>query len=141
MSQALIEAIRTKLASDTGPNSFHAAVGGRYYHLESKDGAQPPLCIYAVSDPAPLDLGFNGQEYEVWRFTFVAYVSSTASANPDVEAATIDSKLRALLHKATLTATGYVGVKAICERNGSVAIDGNSVQVESVYRVFGAREL
>lgn len=141
MSQAIVEAIRAKLASDTGPNSFHTAVGGRYYHLQSEEGTNPPLCIFAVTDPAPLDLGYNGQEYEVWRFTFVAYVSSTASANPDVEAATIDSKLRALLHKATLTADGYVGVKAICEQNGSVSIDGNSVQVESVYRVFGARAI
>lgn len=141
MSQAIVDAIHVKLASDQTASSFHASVGGRYYHLQSDEGAAVPLCIYAATDPAPLDLGFNGQEYEVWRFTFVAYVSLTASANPDVEAATIDGKLRTLLHKATLSPTGYVGVKAICEQNGSVSIDGNSVQVESVYRIFGARAL
>ncbi len=139
MSKAIADAIYAKLGSDTSAGSFHASVGGRYYHIESEEGAEVPLCIYAVSEPATPEMHFDSKEYETWRFAFVVYVSRTASGNPDVEAMTIDGKLRTLLHNAALTVTGYAGVKAVCERSGFCSADGSAMQVESVYRIFGAR--
>lgn len=139
MSAAIVTAITAKLASVTTAGSFHAAVSGNYYHLRTPEGTNPPLCVFGVTDPAPLDRGFNGQEIEEAKITFVIYVSANASANPDVDAMAIDEKLRTAIHNVQITPTGYAPMWCVCERYGVCSIDTDAVQVESVYRITGAK--
>lgn len=139
MSATIVQAIYDRLAGDTGASSFHAAIGGKYYHLETPENTEPPLCVYGVDDPAPLVMHYDGTEREIWRFRFVVYVLNTAQ-NPDVTALGIDAKLRLRLHNATLTGiTGYDRLVILCEQQGFATKDEDATRVESVYRVFGTR--
>lgn len=138
MSAPIVTAIYDYLAADTASGSFHAAVSGKYYHLETPENTQPPLCVYATDDPAALDLRYDGSENEVWRFRFIIFVLNT-DPTPDVTALGIDAKLRTRLHKAALSAGGYDRLTVLCESNGIATKDEDAVRVESVYRVFGTR--
>lgn len=139
MSQPVVQAIYDRLAGDQSASSFHAAVGGRYYHLESPENATLPLCVFGIDDPAVLDLRYDGSEVQSWMFIFQIFVLNT-DPTPDVTASAIDEKLRSRLHKAELTGvSGYDRLTVLCDRNGSATKDEEAVRVQSAYRVFGTR--
>ena len=65
-------AIHTKLGSATGAGSFHALVGGRYYHVEAPQNTAFPLAVWTL-DAVDNDDQFGGSRILRGTLTFDIY--------------------------------------------------------------------
>lgn len=134
MSQVnLYNGINAKLVAATGGGTFYSDVGGRIYQDFAPQNATLPLAIYSVvSDPQLLSLTDTHLsatlECQVW--------GSLASGPNALRA--INDKLVVLLHKVTLTVSGFSNVTSIATDIGTTEPVEDAILITTIYDITGS---
>lgn len=93
----------------TAGTALIASLGGTaIYHLEKTDNATYPLVIYNIQTGSPLNQ--NPSDLRDVLVQVRAYSTDSAA-----QAGTIDAQCSTLLHKQTLSVTGYTNYKTVRE--------------------------
>jgi hypothetical protein len=133
----IIAAIYTKLSSATGTGSFHALVGGRYYHVEAPQNSAFPVCVYKLSDVINDDR-FGGSRINRSLLTFTTYCEAKGGADLALD---IDEALFTLLDQQTLAVSGstYGNLNVQCIMRGAPYASEEFIILNSTYSLFSTR--
>lgn len=133
----VLAAIYARLGSATGAGSFHALLGGRYFHMEAPQNTAFPLCTYRLMDVAS-DPRFGGSKINrgILQFSIFAEARLGADAASDIEEALFD-----LLDQQTLTVTGgtYGNVTLQCLGRGVPYATEEFIILNTTYSIFSTR--
>jgi hypothetical protein len=83
------------------------SIGGTAYRNQAPEGAALPYAVFSIQAGGPMNVTPSDLRDEVY---FVRAYAATASA-----AGTIDAAISGLLHKGTLTVTGYTNIRTVRE--------------------------
>lgn len=133
MSQAIIDALFTKLTTDQTSGSLYDSVTGRIYDGTVPDNAGNPSLVYNLIDDPP-QLVFGARDTIRIRIQFDVYVPRESGTKA---ARQINDKLYSLLHRSSLTVTGYTGNNVLCQQRGAVEVEDDFYRIRSEYLVFG----
>lgn len=133
----LVAAIYNKLASVTSAGSFHALLGGRYYHVEAPQNTAFPMSVYTL-DSIDNDDQFNGSRILRGSLTFDIYVEGKAGA---ASAMAIEEALFGLLDQQALTAVGitYGSPTLQCLSRGVPSVTDEFIVLSTTYTLFSTR--
>ena len=129
-------AIYSKLGSVTAAGSFHALLGGRYYHVEAPQNTAFPLSVFTM-DSMENDDQFGGSRILRGSITFDIYceAKSGASAAMDIEEA-----LFTLLDQQALSGTSpYGSVTLQCVSRGVPSATDEFFVITTTYSIFTTR--
>ena len=121
------------LVNDQTSGSFYDDLTGRIYQDFAPQNATLPFCTFAItSDPQLSTLGSNHLtatvECQVW---------GTLAGGPNAVRDTND-KLTALLHKGSITVTGFSNVTMHAEDIGTAERIEDAVFISSLYEITGS---
>jgi hypothetical protein len=133
----IIAAIYTKLASVTSAGSFHALVGGRYYHVEAPQNSAFPVCVYTLADVVN-DNRFGGSRINRSLLTFTTYCEARQGADVAMD---IDEALFTLLDQQVLPVSGstYGNLNVQCIMRGAPYASEEFIVMNSTYSLFSTR--
>lgn len=133
----IIAAIYTKLASVTTAGSFHALVGGRYYHVEAPQNTAFPVCVYRLTDIINDDR-FGGSRINRSLVSFTTYCEAKAGADVALD---IDEALFNLLDQQVLAVSGstYGNLNVQCMMRGAPYASEEFIILNSTYSLFSTR--
>jgi len=133
----VVDAIYTKLASATGAGSFHALVGGRYYHVEAPQNTAFPLAVYTLESVDNEDQ-FGGSRILRGTVTFDIYCEAKAGAAAAMD---IEEALFSLLDQQALSVGGstYGTATLQCLARGMPAASDEFIIITTTYSLFTTR--
>ena len=132
----VVDAIYTKLASATGAGSFHALVGGRYYHVEAPQNTAFPLAVYTLESVDNEDQ-FGGSRILRGTVTFDIYCEAKAGAAAAMD---IEEALFTLLDQQALTGSSPYGTVTLqCIARGVPSATDEFVVLSTSYSLFTTR--
>jgi hypothetical protein len=132
----VVDAIYTKLASATGAGSFHALVGGRYYHVEAPQNTAFPLAVYTLESVDNEDQ-FGGSRILRGTVTFDIYCEAKAGAAAAMD---IEEALFTLLDQQALTGSSPYGTVTLqCIARGVPSATDEFVVISTSYSLFTTR--
>jgi hypothetical protein len=132
----VVDAIYTKLASATGAGSFHALVGGRYYHVEAPQNTAFPLAVYTLESVDNEDQ-FGGSRILRGTVTFDIYCEAKAGAAAAMD---IEEALFTLLDQQGLTGSSPYGTVTLqCIARGVPSATDEFVVISTSYSLFTTR--
>ena len=134
MAQAdLYTGINAKLVASTGGGTFYADVTGRIYQDFAPANATLPFAVVSVlSDPQLLTFDNNHM-----NATIECQVWGDAASGPHAVRA-INDKLVALLHKQTITVSGFSNVAMVATDIGSAERIEDAILVTTLYEIAGS---
>jgi hypothetical protein len=133
----VVDAIYTRLGSSTGSGSFHALLGGRYYHVEAPQNIEFPHCVYAL-DPVDNANQFDGTRILTAAITFDIYCVARLGAAAAMD---IEEALFFLLDQRELAGVGvnYGGVSLQCLVRGVPSVTDEFIVITTTYSIFTTR--
>jgi hypothetical protein len=133
----VVDAIYTRLGSSTGGGSFHALLGGRYYHMEGPQNVAFPNCIYAL-DPVDNANQYGGSRILTGAITFDIYCEAKGGAAAAMD---IEEALFTLLDQQELTVVGSTyGVTVLqCLVRGVPSVTDEFIVITTTYSIFTTR--
>ena len=132
----VVDAIYTKLASVQTPGSFHALVGGRYYHLTGPQNIEFPNCIYGLDGMQNEDQ-YNGSRVMNGALTFDIYCEAKAGISACMD---IEEALFTLMDQQVLAGAGAYGdVFVQCVSRGVPSSNDEFVILTTTYSIFSTR--
>ena len=136
MSQAILTALRTKLATSTGSGGLFNVLGSRVY-LESAPGdTLLPLGVYSASNTR-FERGMDNSRTESLSVVFVFYdthANGTATLLTAVEA------LRTLLDGVDITPSNYDRARCILRVRGAPVFEDQIWSISESYEIIGQRK-
>jgi hypothetical protein len=134
--KTVVDAIYTKLASAQGAGSFHALVGGRYYHVEAPQNTAFPLAVYTL-DSVDNEDQFGGSRILRGAVTFDIYCEARTGAAVAMD---IEEALFTLLDQQALTGTSPYGTVTLqCLARGVPSATDEFVVISTSYSLFTTR--
>ena len=129
----LYTGINAKLVASTGGGTFYADVTGRIYQDFAPQNATLPFAVVSVlSDPQLLTFDNNHM-----NATIECQVWGDAASGPHAVRA-INDKLVALLHKQTITVSGFSNVAMVATDIGSAERIEDAILVTTLYEIAGS---
>ena len=133
MSQAVRNAIATKLVADTSSGSLYDKVGGRIYDMQAPQDTALPLLVFEVIGNQPARwMGAKGQELLV-RFTIYGDKGTGMSATTG--AGTIEQSLFNLMDEFALTVSGHDRGLLLFTNRGIATVQEDAIAITSEARV------
>ena len=135
--KAVAAAIHTKLGSATGSGTFHALVGGRYYHVEAPQNTAFPLAVWTL-DAVDNDDQFDGSRILRGSVSFDIYCEAKAGAAAAMD---IEEALFGLLDQQALTVSGSTYGTAVlrCISRGVPSATDEFMVITTTYSLFTTR--
>ena len=132
----IVDAIYTRLASAQGAGSFHALLGGRYYHLTGPQNVAFPNCVYSLDGFENLDQ-FDGSRIMSGGISFDIYCEAKAGISVCMD---IEEALFTLLDQQNLAVSSPYGPLAIqCVARGVPSFNDEFIIMSSTYSLFSTR--
>lgn len=136
MSQAILTALRTKLATSTGSGGFFNVLTSRVY-LESAPGDTAlPLCVYSASNTR-FERGMDNSRTEAVSVVFTAYDSH---ANGTTTLLTAMEALRTLLDGVDITPANFDRARCILRVRGVPVFEDQIWSISETYEIIGQRK-
>ena len=135
--KAVAAAINTRLASAQGAGSFHALVGGRYYHVEAPQNTAFPLAVWTLEGIENEDQ-FDASRILRGTVTFDIYCEAKAGAAVAMD---IEEALYTLLDQQNLTVGGgtYGTTAMQCISRGVPSATDEFIVMTTTYSLFTTR--
>ena len=135
--KAVAAAINTRLASAQGAGSFHALVGGRYYHVEAPQNTAFPLAVWTLEGIENEDQ-FDGSRVLNGTVTFDIYCEAKAGAASCMD---IEEALYTLLDQQNLAVSGgtYGTASLQCISRGVPSATDEFIVMSTTYSLFTTR--
>jgi hypothetical protein len=134
--KTVVDAIYTKHASAQGAGSFHALVGGRYYHVEAPQNTAFPLAVYTL-DSVDNEDQFGGSRILRGAVTFDIYCEARTGAAVAMD---IEEALFTLLDQQALAGTSPYGTLTLqCLARGVPSATDEFVVISTSYSLFTTR--
>jgi hypothetical protein len=135
--KAVAAAINTRLASAQGAGSFHALVGGRYYHVEAPQNTAFPLAVWTLEGIENEDQ-FDASRILRGTVTFDIYCEAKAGAAVAMD---IEEALYTLLDQQNLTVGGgtYGTTAMQCISRGVPSATDEFIVMSTTYSLFTTR--
>ena len=135
--KAVASAINTRLASAQGAGSFHALVGGRYYHVEAPQNTAFPLAVWTL-DGIENEDQFDASRILRGTVTFDIYCEAKAGAAVAMD---IEEALYTLLDQQNLTVGGgtYGTTAMQCISRGVPSATDEFIVMSTTYSLFTTR--
>ena len=134
--KAIAAAIHTKLGSATGAGTFHALVGGRYFHVEAPQNTAFPLAVWTLEGVENEDQ-FDGSRILRGTVTFDIYCEAKAGAASCMD---IEEALYTLLDQQNLATSGSYGTLALqCISRGVPSATDEFIVMSTTYSLFTTR--
>jgi len=131
------KAIYDRLASATGSGTFHALVGGRYYHMEAPQNTAFPLAVFSLEGIDNEDQ-FGGSRILRGAVTFVIFVEARTGAAVAMD---IEEALFTLLDQQALTGTSPYGTLTLqCLARGVPSATDEFIMISTSYSLFTTRD-
>jgi hypothetical protein len=133
--EALAAAVYTTLTGDTGAGGVATLTGGRIYESHGPQDAALPLVEFSFVAGALLD-SFSGTSAVIQAELQVdSYGQLILGAEP---MRTLGDAIKAKLHRASLTATGYTKFQLLMTDPGVVTREGEGMRLTQRYRYWAA---
>lgn len=132
MANAMLVALRTRIATSTGTGGFSNLFGNRVWLDAAPGDTALPLCVYEVAHQDFVKC-MDGTETHRLRVTFAFYEGGSDL----VTGPTASDRLRTLLDGISLTATGYDRVLCILRQRGTPAFADDLWTTSDVYELVG----
>jgi hypothetical protein len=133
----VVAAIYTRLGSATGAGSFHALLGGRYYHVEAPQNTAFPMAVWTVEGVDNEDQ-FSGSRVLRGSLSFDIYCEAKGGAAVAMD---IEEALFTLLDQQALTVGGstYGTATLQCLARGMPAASDEFIIITTTYSLFTTR--
>jgi len=132
MANAMLVALRARIATSTGAGGFSNLFGNRVWLDAAPADTALPLCVYEVV-PSEFVRCMDGTETQRLRVVFNFYEGGSDL----VTAPTASDRLRTLIDGVALTATGYDRVLCILRQRGTPAFADDIWTTSDVYELVG----
>lgn len=132
MANAMLVALRARIATSTGAGGFSNLFGNRVWLDAAPANTALPLCVYEAAH-ADFVKCMDGTETHRIRVTFNFYEGGSDL----VTATTASDRLRTLLDGVALSATGYDRVLCILRQRGTPAFADDIWTTSDVYEMVG----
>ena len=133
----IVDAIYDRLGSTTSAGSFHALLGGRYYHMEGPQNVAFPHCVYSL-DPMDNANQYDGTHILNGSITFDIYCVARLGAAVAMD---IEEALFTLLDQQELNpgTSDYGRVALQCATRGVPSATDEFIVISTTYTIFTTR--
>lgn len=131
-SQAIVDALRTKLEADQSAGSFYTAVGGRIYNTIAPQNEQLPLAIVNIiadSDDRNYGSVTHNMQVQIDLYGKIAEGQAALGA--------IESLLYGLLFNATITPVGFDRGKCVFNSRMQLSQDEDAYRITDEITITG----
>lgn len=132
----ILDGIYTRLGSVVSGGSFHALLGGRYYHLSGPQNVAFPNAVYSL-DAAESSAVFNGSRIISGALSFDIYCEAKAGISVCMD---IEEALYGLLDQQNLALSSPYGNMAVrCLSRGVPSFNDEFVILTTTYSIYTTR--
>lgn len=132
MSQALLIALRTRLATSTGTGGFFNLLNSRVYLDAAPGDTELPLCVYSATNTR-YERAFSGSKQETLSVVFTLYASQSTPGTIQTAA----DALRTLIDGYDLAPSGYDRARCILRVRGEPAFEDEIWSISETYEITG----